>query len=218
MNWKYLRPWPWIDHRAKFISTLPRGGTLLDIGSSTGETLNHIAELRPDLRLVATDIDGTPEQYPSGTQFHRADITRDSLPLTDGSLDGITCMQVVEHLPALDNLIRESARTLKPGASIFFETPHPKTVSLDSPTGVAAGTFTLNFYDDPTHLQPVSPGRLALHCRSQGLEIVGSGISRNLVFALSWPAYFWMKNSRRKLTAKTHWLGWSCYVIAQRLR
>ena len=49
MNWRLLRPWPWLDTRAGFVARAPRGGRLLDLGASDGETLRHIAELRPDL-------------------------------------------------------------------------------------------------------------------------------------------------------------------------
>src|SRR5688572_13392124 len=53
MNWRCLHPWPWLDTRARFIARTPRGGKLLDLGASDGETLRHIAELRPDLSLAA---------------------------------------------------------------------------------------------------------------------------------------------------------------------
>ena len=44
MNWNCLRPLPWLDTRARFVAQSPRSGTLLDLGSSDGETLGHIAE------------------------------------------------------------------------------------------------------------------------------------------------------------------------------
>ena len=61
MYWIYLRACAWVDTRARFVAGTPPGGTLLDLGSSDGETLGHIAELRPDLRLFAADSAGTPE-------------------------------------------------------------------------------------------------------------------------------------------------------------
>ena len=66
MNWSYLRLTPWLDTRAKFVAGTPRGGALLDLGSSDGETLNHMAELRPDVRFFAADKFGAPEKYPVG--------------------------------------------------------------------------------------------------------------------------------------------------------
>ena len=61
MNWTYLRPCAWVDTRTRFVAGTPPGGTLLDLGSSDGQTLGHMAELRPDLHFFATDMAGTPE-------------------------------------------------------------------------------------------------------------------------------------------------------------
>src|SRR5579872_3242401 len=98
MNWTWLRHAPWLDTRAGFVARAPRSGTLLDLGSSDGETLRHIAELRPDLRLHAVDLAGSPENYPAACKFHRANLELDRLPWPDASIAAITCMHLVEHL------------------------------------------------------------------------------------------------------------------------
>ena len=102
MNWSYFRFAPWIDTRVSFVNGTPRGGALLDLGASDGQTLSHMAQLRPDLRFFAADIEGRPENYPSGCQFARVDLQRDQLPWPDHSIDAITCMHLVEHLTTLD--------------------------------------------------------------------------------------------------------------------
>ena len=216
MNWSHLRRAPWIDTRARFVWQVPAGGNLLDIGSSDGETLRHMAELRPDLRFSATDLVGLPEKYPPNCQFHRGDVQRDRLPWASASIDGITCMHLVEHLDDLSLLLVEIERLLKPGGRVYFETPHPKTVTYSSPPDKAAGTVTLNFYDDTTHTRPVPVGALAQHCRKAGLEVVRTGISRNWLFAAAWPFYLFRQASRQKFTAYGHFLGWSAYLVARR--
>ena len=215
MNWRYIRTFPWLDTRAAFVARAPLGGSLLDIGSSDGETLRHIAELRPDLRLFATDLTGAPERYPAGTEFQRADIQAAKLRWNDDSIDVVTCMHLIEHLEEYSGLFTEIARLLKPGGRAYFETPHPRSLILSSARGAAAGTFTLNFYDDPTHRRPVPVGSIAQWCREAGLLVSETGISRNLLFAASWPLYAWLPASRQKFTAQTHWLGWSAYLIAE---
>ena len=214
MNWRYLRKVPWIDTRARFVSSIRARGSLLDIGSSDGETLNHFAELRPDLELHATDIAGSPESYPYRCEFHRCDIQHDMLPWATDSMDGITCMHLVEHLDNRENLMAEARRLLKPDGCAYFETPHPRTVTYSSPTGPAAGTFTLNFYDDTTHTCPVPVGALAKLARKAGLRVLRTGVSRNLLFASAWPLFLLFPASRSKFTSKIHWLGWSAYMIA----
>jgi SAM-dependent methyltransferase len=211
MNWLCLRPWPWLDTRARFVARVPRTGRLLDLGSSDGETLGHIAQLRPDLRLGAADKIGQPENYPSGCEFHRADFERGSLPWPDGAFDAATCMHVVEHLGDLKNLFREIARVLKPGGRVYFETPHPKTLTLPS----AAGQFTLNFYDDPTHVRLVTVEDLRREAAAGGLLIEASGTSRNWLFAAAHPVLRLLPASRKSFTARVHWLGWSAYLVAR---
>ena len=216
MNWGLMRHFPWVDTRARFVAAAPHKGRLLDLGSSDGETLGHFAELRRDLVFFAADKAGEPEKYPRGCTFQRVDFERENLPWPDRSMDAVTCMHLVEHLNDLNMLLREIVRVLKPGGSVYFETPHPKTVLLPSVPGKAAGTFTMNFFDDATHVQPVPVGVLAQRLRSNGLEVTASGISRNLLFATLWPFYALMPPSRKKFTSRVHWLGWSAYLIAFR--
>lgn len=216
MNWRWLRHCPWMDTRARFVAGLPRGGSLLDLGSSDGETLRHFAELRPDLRFFASDREGRPEKYPAGCQFESSDFEKDRLPWPDRSFDGITCMHLVEHLSDLSNLIREVSRLLKTGGVAYFETPHPRTLQIPSGRGSVAGKFTLNFYDDPTHVHLVEVEQLAKIARPAGLEQVACGVSRNWGFAAAYPLFALLPASRRKLTARVHWLGWSAYLILHR--
>jgi SAM-dependent methyltransferase len=216
MNWALLRHLPWLDTRARFVATAPGGGTLLDLGSSDGETLGHIAELRPDLRLFAADRAGQPGRYPPQCQFQRADLEREKLPWPDRSMDVITCMHLIEHLSSLTLLLSEATRLLRPGGRIYFETPHPKSLTLSSPRGSAAGTFTVNFFDDLTHVRPVAMGALAQQAQAAGLEVLASGTSRNWLFAATWPLYLFLPPSRKKFTARVHWLGWSAFLVAHR--
>ena len=212
MNWANLRPFPWLDTRARFVARTPRRGTLLDLGSSDGETLRHFAELRPDLHLFAADKAGQPEKYPDGCQFHRADFECERLPWSDNSMDAITCMHLVEHLHDCNLLLREIARLLKRGGRAYFETPHPRTLTLPS----LRDQFTLNFYDDPTHVRLVTMDALARQARSAGLATGSSGTSRNWLFAAAHLILLFSPPSRKKFTARAHWLGWSAFLIARR--
>jgi SAM-dependent methyltransferase len=212
MNWALLRHLPSLDTRALFVAHPPLNGRLLDLGSSDGETLNHIAELRPDLQLCAADKFGQPEKYPHACEFRRVDFVAELLPWPDGSMDAITCMHVVEHLDSLHNLIKEVARVLKPGGRVYFETPHPKTVDLPS----AAGKFTLNFFDDATHVRVIPVTEIAQGLTAAALQVQATGISRNWLFAAAYPFFCLLPESRKKFTARVHWIGWSAYLIAQK--
>ena len=54
MNWKYLRWFPGLDTRAGFVARVPQGGTLLDMGSSDGETLGSLPKWA--MRKLATPL------------------------------------------------------------------------------------------------------------------------------------------------------------------
>lgn len=211
MNWTYWRHFLFIDTRFKFIGRLPKFGHLLDIGSSDGQTLCHFHEARPDLVLYATDVEGTPEAYPAGTNFFRGDITSTTLPWKDQTFDGITCMHLVEHLHDVSNLLNEAFRVLKNGSSIYIETPHPKTIGLSIPNKAMAGKFTYNFWDDPTHVQVVSLGKLARSARAIGFTVEAIGVSRNLFFAALYPFSF-LLGPRKRMICKVHFIGWSVYI------
>jgi len=213
MNWTRLRHIPWVDTRARFVAATPVGGALLDLGTAEGETLSHIAELRPDLRLFSVDKSGPPEQCPANCQFQSVDLEKEKLPWLDGSMDAITSFHLVEHLSDLSLMLSETRRVLKPNGRIYFETPHPKSLVLSSSLNTRV---PLNFFDDLTHVRIVTVGGLAHHVRAAGLEPSGHGTARNWLFAATWPFFMFLPESRKKITARLHWLGWSAYLIARR--
>lgn len=216
MNWKWLRFLPHLDTRARFVSGTPHEGALLDIGSSDGQTLSHFRELRPDIQLFSTDIEGIPEKYPKGTIFHRCDIQKATLPWEKNLMDRITCMHVVEHLADSSNLYRECFRLLRPGGLLYVETPHPKSLIMSSPSLRQVGLFTMNFYDDITHLRVIPPGETAVRARRFGFEVIKTGISRNWIFALLYPLVAPAPCSRTRCIAYIHFKGWSSYVILRK--
>ncbi len=217
MRWDRFRQIPWIDTRAKFVASIPKNGSLLDLGSSDGGTLNHFTELRPDLALASSDIAGNPGAYPAGTDFRATNFDEDTLPWPDASFDAITCMHVVEHLVDPSHIVRESARVLKPGGRLYIETPHPETVHMKSPVGPGTEHVTVNFFDDSTHVRPVPVSQLRDAASAAGLDVVSTGVSRNLLFAASFPFLFFLRpRTRARYVAQIHWVGWSAYLVAVR--
>ena len=198
---------------------MPLRGHLLDLGSSDGQTLRHFAELRPDLSIAASDVAGSPENYPPGTDFQRANFDRDRLPWSSAKFDGVTCMHVVEHLNDTSYLISEVARVLKPGGAVYIETPDAKSLTARSAWGDGVGTVTMNFFDDPTHVRVVPIPELSTALQAAGLDPVRSGLSRNLFFSAAYPFYaIGRSTSRKRFVAQLHWMGWSAYIIARKQR
>jgi hypothetical protein len=74
----------------------------------------------------------------------------------------------------------------------------------------------MNFHDDPTHVRFVTTRELAEVAGKAGLRAEAEGTSRNWVFAASHLLYALLPPSRKKFTARVHWLGWSAYLVARR--
>ncbi len=174
--------------------------------------------MRPDLRLFAVDCAGEPGKYPPGCEFRRVDLERDKLPWADGSFDAITCMQLIEHLKDLTNLLREAARVLKQWRADLFRDPASQIPDALQPFRPGGRNLHVNFYDDTSHVRLVTTGALAQAVRDAGLEVVDSGISRNWLFAAAWPLFMFLPSSRKRFTARLHWIGWSACLVARRSR
>src|SRR5262249_24998065 len=121
------------------------GATLLDIGTYPG-TFPRLfrACYGPTVRLLACGIPGTYEFEQSlardGIEFSacnldpeaatKADLPQDmsvddlpqTLPYPSGSIDIITCTEMVEHLFSLKTLMMECARVLAPGGILYVTT------------------------------------------------------------------------------------------------
>lgn len=71
----------------------------------------------------------------------------------EGSVAVISALHVLEHLPFAEVLawLQEAARVVRPGGMVFFETPNPEN-------GYVA---THHFFNDPTHVRPLTPDLLA---------------------------------------------------------
>ncbi len=220
MNWKYLRFCPWLDTRSRYVAKTPRGGLLLDVATSNGETLRHMAELRPDLQFHAVDICPVePNALPPGAVFETCDVLRQPLPMKGSTFDMVTVMHLIEHLPDTKRLFGELARVIKPGGWLYLEFPHAKTVDLPSApeNGEGRALYTMNFYDDPTHLDVPDTAKVIQQLEQVGFKLTASGISRNWVFFGAYMFYYcYAGKGRPRCTAQAHYRGWSAYVAMRK--
>jgi len=96
---------------------LGKGDVWLDIGCGT----------RPYEGLFASVIYIGVDVPESGRplQMKQPDVFYDgvSLPFPDGSVDGIFCTQVLEHVPSPVHFLTECSRVLKPGGRCLFSIP-----------------------------------------------------------------------------------------------
>ena len=115
----------WIARRLASRLLAP-GSVVVDAGAGEG----YGAAMLPG-RVVALEYDATAcahmrRSYPQ-VAVTRANL--DSIPLRTGSVDTITCLQVVEHLWDLRGFLRECRRALCPGGELIVTTPQRLTFS-----------------------------------------------------------------------------------------
>jgi SAM-dependent methyltransferase len=129
-----------------------RSGRVLDIGSGRGDQLHA-------LKTLGFDIVGIDAEAPSGEPFeyHKCDITTETFPIADRSVDIVIMKSVIEHIYyfQLPFVMSEIRRVLKAGGSFVVLTPD----------------FDYNyrtFYDAFAHCSPYTVKSLELCLRIYG--------------------------------------------------
>jgi SAM-dependent methyltransferase len=146
-------------------------GTLLDIGSGDRWLA---ARLPASVRYVALDYPATGRDLYAATPDVFADAA--ALPLADASMDGVVCLEVLEHVPDPARVLREIARVLKPGASAWLSMPFLYPVH-DAP-------FDFQRYTEHGLRRDVSGAGLELaNCRPSLHAVRSAGLLASLAVA-----------------------------------
>jgi O-antigen chain-terminating methyltransferase len=133
---------------------------VLDLGCGRGEFL----EMMRAAGVPAHGIDLSDESVALCRHKRLAAETADLFVylanLTEGSLDGIFCSQVVEHIEPgrLPEMIKLCLSRLARNGVIAIETPNPECLAI----------FATHFYLDPTHQRPVPHPLLAFYLEEYG--------------------------------------------------
>jgi len=147
------------DLGARASTSLPQGGTLVDVGCGTGTFAIAFADQRPDAELIG--VDGDPEILALARRKSRAEQIdwreglAGDLPLADQSADVMTMSLMLHHLlPAGKHAaLSEARRVLRPGGHLCiadFGRPHDPLMRA---------TFALIQIADPPSVEPHRPSR-----------------------------------------------------------
>jgi ubiquinone/menaquinone biosynthesis C-methylase UbiE len=103
--------------------TIPKDGVILDVGCGGGRTVNKLAGLAPQGRVVGLDYSAASVEVSRNTnaqeiQTGRVQIEEGSvaaLPFPDGTFDAVTAVETHYYWPDLPANVREVLRVLKAG-------------------------------------------------------------------------------------------------------
>jgi 2-polyprenyl-6-hydroxyphenyl methylase/3-demethylubiquinone-9 3-methyltransferase len=97
-----------------------------------------------------------------------------------GRFDVVTCMELLEHVPAPDSVINACAALVRPGGHLFFSTINRNWKAYAG--AVLAGEYLLSALPRGTHdyANFIKPSELATWCRAAGVRVKNiSGMEYN---------------------------------------
>ena len=163
----------------------PRDQQLIDVGCGGG----ILAESMAAIGAQVSAIDLAPQSietaklhlYESGLAVNYECIEiSDKAASAPEAFDILTCMEMLEHVPDPEYIIRECYKLLKPGGMAFFSTLNRNASSYL--LGVVAAEYVFNLVPRGTHdyKKFIKPAELRVILNRCGFELIAiSGIDYN---------------------------------------
>lgn len=100
---------------------IPPGGKLLEVGCGNGSFLRLLSEARPDVELHGVDIVDTKIEGIPNFTFHHGMLETADLP--EKTFDVVYFNNLIEHVPDPFQFLEKCRRILRPGGSVYGNTP-----------------------------------------------------------------------------------------------
>ena len=158
------RPEELRERLASYLALFEGLAPVVDLGCGRGEFLDLLKGRGIAARGVEASAHAAAECRARGLDVSEGDLVDFLRAQADGSLGGVFAAQVAEHLrpPALQALLREAHRTLRPGGLLALETVNPRSV---------IGLLEV-FNRDLTHEKPLHPDTLSFLAAAAGFSDV----------------------------------------------
>jgi ubiquinone/menaquinone biosynthesis C-methylase UbiE len=162
-------------------SRIEQGDVVVEVGAGTGNFLALFEE--PAANLIAVDLTEGMLREARRRFPHMATVMADGaqLPLASGSVDLVSCAQMLHHVWEPLPLVKEMHRVVK---------PHGRVLVVDQ---VATERYEeavmmnrLEIIRDPSHTSSRAPSAMRTLVRAAGLEIVDESISESTQTMSDW--------------------------------
>ena len=140
---------------------------ILDIGCGTGAWLERVKTLGFS-RLVGIDYEQPPLVH--GLDLQRYDINQNNPPDL-GQFDFVSCIEVIEHIENIGNLLDLLQKSLKHGGTALITTPNIESLRARMRALVTGKIPSFDSKSDPTHLCPILYDPLQRMLCRRGLNI-----------------------------------------------
>jgi SAM-dependent methyltransferase len=159
------------------------GLRIMDVGCSSGFALEDLQRAIPEADLIGADyLSGPLEKLAErikGVPLLQFDLR--NCPLPDASLDGITCLNVLEHIDDHERALGHLFRILKPGGLAHIEVP--------------AGSDLYDAYDEILmHHRRYDLRELKRLARAAGFQVD----TATHLGCLAYPGFWWVKKRNRR--------------------
>ena len=129
-DWSTLGVDPVLSALIDLVEIHHGSGPILDVGCGTGRVHQAIwmrTVLRPHgyvgIDVTAAMVERAKERYP-GVDFRVADVH--DLPFADGAFGSVVCVDVIQHLPAIEAAIAELCRVAREQVFLLLWLPNTR--------------------------------------------------------------------------------------------
>ncbi|MDO8444906.1 MAG: class I SAM-dependent methyltransferase [Deltaproteobacteria bacterium] len=144
--------------RSEILPLLPNGdmGRVLEVGCGTGDTLDYIKNATHCEWVCGVELfhEAAEEARGKLDEVYEGDIEKINLPIEEGSLDVVLCLDVLEHLIDPWSVVHKLDMLIKPGGVLIASIPNVRHFKASFPL------FFLGQWDyrdagilDSTHLR-----------------------------------------------------------------
>ena len=165
-----------------------KGKKVIDVGCGGGILAESMA--MRGANVTGIDMGETPlsvarlHSLETGIELDYQQITAEQMAENRaGEFDVVTCMEMLEHVPAPESVIQACSKLVKPGGHVFFSTinRNPKAFML----AIVGAEYVLNMLPKGTHeyRKFIKPSELETQARAANLEARDmTGMTYNPIF------------------------------------